>query len=540
MKRNRFRFFVGLFALGTSIGAYSCKEKEFFGEDPYAGGKEALGVSFIGDYSDPEGGAPGTEVKFGIKGLKKWDNKFKFYLNEQESQVVDLTDSTITVIVPELVSSGGASVRLEGQVFFGPRFDVEGSISIDKNYAIVNGTNYQIADALEVDNNLILVGGFTNFENQATKQKPINSVVAINEKGQLSTAYNFELGASGNINSILKLNNNQFIVAGGLSGFNNHSGIMGITRLNYDGKLDTSIVEVINLTPANEKMGLDTIPTFNGGVYGGIRQAFLQKMPNNEEMIVAIGGFRQYGTYYLERATRDYKPVDITNIPNVVRMDIHGNIDSTYAKNPSSTGFHTFANGDITAGYMDASNRLVIVGSFTTFQGKPANRIVRLDANGQVDDTFNPGTGANGNITNIQFDPVSNTFFIVGAFTQYNGVNTPGIVRLKADGSIDDTFKFKSLEGGIPTFAKQLSSGKILVTGTFERYDNILRRGMLILESDGEAKQEYNSYGAFQGTVNKVIETTSSNGNPALILMGYIRKFNDQDAKNILKIEFTN
>lgn len=524
----------------TSIGVQSCKEREIFGEDPYAGGKEALGVAFVGDYADPEGGAPGSEVTFGVKGLRAYENKFTFYINEEEAEIVTLTDSTITVIVPELVSSGGASVRLEGQVFFGPRFEVEGKVQIDKNYAIVNGTNYQISDALEVNNNLLLVGGFTDFENLATKEKPINNIVAIDNQGQIATSYNFGNGSNGNINSILRLSNNQFIVAGGLGGFNNHTGIMGMTRLNNDGQLDTTVIEVINLTPNNEKMGFDTIPAFNGGVYGGIRQAFLQKNTPKGEQIVAIGNFRQYGTYFLERATRDYKPVDITNIPNVVRMDIDGKIDSTYAKNPNSTGFHTFANGDISAGHMDDNSRLIIVGSFTTFQGKNANRIVRLDENGQVDQSFNAGTGANGNITNIQYDPVSQTYLIVGPFTEYSGVKVSGIARLKEDGSLDETFQFRALEGGIPTFAKQLSSGKILVTGTFERYDNILRRGMLILEADGEAKQAYNSYGAFEGTVNKVVESTSSNGKPALILMGYIQKFNDQSAKNILKIEISN
>ena len=115
------------------MGARRCACIEYLARDdtafaPYAGGKEALGVAFVGDYADPESGAPGTEVTFGVKGLKAYENKFTFYINEEEAEIVTLTDSTITVIVPELVSSGGASVRLEGQVFFGPRFEVEGNV----------------------------------------------------------------------------------------------------------------------------------------------------------------------------------------------------------------------------------------------------------------------------------------------------------------------------------------------------------------------------------------------------------------------------
>jgi hypothetical protein len=540
MKIKGLKILICLLISSISYGLYSCKEQEVFGEDPYAGGKEALGVTFVGDYASPESGAPGSQVTFGVKGLKNWENKFKFYLNEQETEVLNYTDSTITVVVPELVSTGGASIRLEGQVFFGPRFEVEGKVKIDNNYKIVNGTNYQISDALEINNHLILVGGFTNFENKATTDKPINSIVAINNEGELSTSYEFGRGANGNISSIVKLSNNQMIVAGGLYGFNNHSGVMGITRLNNDGKLDTTIIEVINLEPEKEHMGFDTIPSFNGGVYGGITKVFAQEDPINGDKIVAIGNFRQYGQYYLERATRDYKPIDITNSPNIIRMDMNGKIDSSYAINPATGGFFNFANGGISDGYMHANHKLVMVGSFTNIQGASANRIVRMNEFGLIDPTFNAGTGANDAISNIEYDPHTDTYMIVGQFTQYNGVAVSGIARLKGDGSLDQTFNFRSLEGGVPTYAKQLSSGKIIVTGTFQKYDNVLRRGMLILESDGEAKQDYNSYGGFSGTVFNVVESTSSNGHPALIMMGYIQKFNDQNVYNILKVEIAN
>lgn len=524
-----------------ALMAVACKEKEILGEDPYGGGKDNLGIAFIGDYPSPENGQPGTEVTFNIRGLKKFENQYEFFINEQRSEVVSLTDSTITIIVPELVSSGGASVRVDGQVFFGPRLEVEGKVNVDINYKIVNGTNSQISDAIEADGSMIIVGGFTNFENLASNALPINNIVALTNTGARSSAHVFGRGGNGNISSIIKLSNNQYVIGGGFSSFNNHPGILNVTALHNNGQLDTTVVEVINLNPEDDKDGLDTVPTFNGGVYGGVRKLLHQNHPDLGERIIAVGSFMQYGTYFYPRSTRDNHIVDITQVRNIMRFDSNGKIDSTFAINTAANSFLAGANGDIvTAHYRTTDDKIVLAGRFTTFQGKPANRLVRLSVDGYFDDTFNIGSGANGPISSLEYDPITDTYMVVGEFTQYNGVSVDGIVRIHEDGSVDPTFQFRSVEGGRPNYAKQLSTGKVIVSGTFERYDNVIRRGLLILESDGEAKQEYNSFGSFEGVINKIIESNSSNGQPGVILMGYIIKFNDLRVNNILKIEIEN
>ena len=217
-------------------------------------------------------------------------------------------------------------------------------------------------------------------------------------------------------------------------------------------------------------------------------------------------------------------------------MDPDGNLDEDYnfdASGKSNPG----ANGYINDAYLQADNSLVIVGDFTTFHGTSANRIVRLDKDGNVDPTFNVGSGANDRIASINFDPVSKTFLIVGRFTSFNGQPAANIVRLKEDGSVDNSFQLLKFTGGTPNFAQQLSSGKVIVSGNFIKYNNITRRGFLVLNSDGSLSQEYNNIGAFEGQIRKAIETTSSLGNPAVILIGFIQKFNDQRVGNILRVE---
>ena len=538
IKCVRSGFLLGfLFALLVS----GCTKKTVIGEDPYAGGKEALGIRFVGDYPIPERGAPGSHVTFQVEGLKAWENKFEFRINDELAEVVSLTDSTIRVIVPALVSTGGASIKLEGQVFFGPRFEVLGNVSIDKNFKVVNGSNATILDAASFNAGYMLVGGFTDFENQASPTKAINRISGISADGTFNQSEIFGKGADGAIVSVNRIpSNGQYIVAGSFFSFNDREGMANITRLNSNGTLDSTIQDdLINLTPNKPENGKDTVSTFNASLFKGTVAKSFISVTDKGEQITVVGSFREYGAIDYTRATRAHRPTKITSINHVLRLSIDGELDEEYNFDESGKT-NIGANGNITDAHLQSDNKLVLVGSFTTFHGTSANRIVRLDNDGKVDDTFNVGMGANDVISSIVYDPISQTYLLVGAFTTFNGKPVNKIVRLHIDGSIDDSFAPLEFGGGVPNFAHQLKNGKVLISGNFLKYDNITRRGFLLLNNDGSISQEFNNVGAFEGQVFKVIETTSALGNPAVILIGYIQKFNDQKVGNILQVEIKN
>ncbi|MFB5945245.1 DUF5008 domain-containing protein [Albibacterium profundi] len=518
----------------------ACQNKEIIGEDPYAGGKEALGVRFIGDYPTPESGLPGSSVTFSVEGLAAWEGKFDFFINDEPAEVMSVTDSTIQVIVPEEASSGGASISLEGQVFFGPRFNIEGNVSLDENYEVVNGTNSPVQDLIDFQSGYVLVGSFTNFENKAGAGTWINRIVSISSLGAYQENINSTKGANGTLLSINRLSDGKYIVSGAFNSYNDIGGINGITRLNADFSIDSIRKEMINLTPDEPLNGWDTVATFNGGVFGTVLKSFVSQTPDKGEQITVVGDFRQYGSYYYERATRDYQPMDIVTVPQVVRMDTHGKIDSTYNFDKAAGKFNLGGNGFVLDAVQTADNKIVLVGSFTTFHGESANYIVMLDEDGHVDPAFNVGSGANDVVSSIEYDPVSDTYLLVGAFSSFNGQQANRIVRINGDGAIDQSFEVSEFEGGEPNFAYQLKSGMIIVSGTFEKYNNITRRGFLILNNDGTVTQKYNNVGAFEGKIHKVVETSSTLGHPAVLLIGYIGKFNDQDAGNIIRVEIKN
>ncbi|ULT26027.1 hypothetical protein KUH03_03380 [Sphingobacterium sp. E70] len=42
-----------------------------------------------------------------------------------------------------------------------------------------------------------------------------------------------------------------------------------------------------------------------------------------------------------------------------------------------------------------------------------------------------------------------------------------------------------------------MDNGLLLVSGTFKRYDNVIREGLMILNSDGSLAKGYNNTGDF-------------------------------------------
>ena len=115
-------------------------EANSIGEDPYAGGREPLAVKLLADKPDPESAGPNELVTFKASGLAKYchpeENKydFEFYIANEQCTVENATDSTVTVKLPGALSSGPAYLVMESQIFYGPYFNVLGSVSVDKGF----------------------------------------------------------------------------------------------------------------------------------------------------------------------------------------------------------------------------------------------------------------------------------------------------------------------------------------------------------------------------------------------------------------------
>src|SRR5690606_13622326 len=88
---------------------------------------------------------------------------------------------------------------------------------------------------------------------------------------------------------------------------------------------------------------------------------------------------------------------------------------------------------------LQADSKIIAGGDFVTFNGVAKKRLVRLNPDGSIDPTFNIGTGFNKIVTSVTVQP-DQKIIVSGHFTGYNTTSQKRIVRLNPDGSVDQTF----------------------------------------------------------------------------------------------------
>lgn len=146
--------------------------------------------------------------------------------------------------------------------------------------------------------------------------------------------------------------------------------------------------------------------------------------------------------------------------------------------------------------------KIIVGGTFTNYNGTPANSIARLNADGSQDLSFDPGTGAIGapaadpNVYAIAVQP-DGKIILAGSFRFYNGVARNRITRLNSDGSLDMGFNPQDPDGtGGPnervTCMALQPDGKIMIGGFFTTYNNAPRKYVARLNSDGSLNYAFN------------------------------------------------
>lgn len=179
----------------------------------------------------------------------------------------------------------------------------------------------------------------------------------------------------------------------------------------------------------------------------------------------------------------------------IARLTVDGDLDTSF--DPGSG-----ASSAVRALAIDDTGRILIAGSFTTYNGTNRNRVSRLNADGTLDTNFDPGTGANGNVYGIQIDQSGN-ILLVGEFNEYNGTTRNRVVRVSNGGTIDNTFNPGAGPDGIVRTVKVDAQNRIFIAGTFDQYDGNNRRNVVRLQADGRLDTGFTN-SACCGDVNTI------------------------------------
>lgn len=513
----------------------ACKKSQVF-DNPYAGGQSPLNINVsLITPPTPVSGNPGTQVTFAATGLLPYKDQLVFSFNGTPATVTGITATGITVQIPTNASTGVTTIAVGNQIFFGPRFQVSGKISVDPTFTVISGANNTVNNALSLpqfNGKIVYVGAFTDYDYKAIIT-PINHLTRAYKDGPMDLSFNGG-GTDGQINSIIQLGTNYFI-AGSFGGyfFNNYKSVLtnmsNITRLNANFGADSVVV--------NPYLGTGKargVPAFNGSTNGPISKLFA-----SQGKVVAIGNFGAY--FYNQYSVPFNKPETYyTTMPQVVRFNTDGSLDSTYNYDLVNHTGLAGGNGSVTDGYMQADGKLVLVGNFTKWDSIAAGHIVRLNTDGTVDQTFNTGAGTDKIVTGISFNSTTNRFIICGSFSSYNGTASSGLAMLNPDGSMDNSFVSKGFTPqGLPSFARQLSNGLIVVSGSFTSYANYRRSGFMILNPTGDLATDYNCIGDFKGYLKDLFESTNSQGQLTITLMGNFSQIDGLPAYNVTRLVLT-
>ncbi len=212
----------------------------------------------------------------------------------------------------------------------------------------------------------------------------------------------------------------------------------------------------------------------------------------------------------------------------VIRLNTDGTIDGTFVY---GNGFNTTAHSVI----VQPDGNILVGGAFTSYDGTGANRIIRLDTVGTIDGTFVYGTGLNGIASSLAIQS-DGKILVGGNFTTYNGTAANRIIRLNTDGTVDGTFVYGTgLTGGVTEVLAITiqSDGKILIGGTFTDYNGTSANNIIRLNSDGTIDGTF-----IYGTgFNNEVRDISVQSNGKIICLGNFTSYQGTTYNRIVRLD---
>ena len=394
----------------------------------------------------------------------------------------------VTVITPTTdgkIYIGGNFPQYNGTVM-GRIARINADGSRDASFATAGGADQTIRTiTVQPDGKVIASGFMLTFGGF-----PANGIIRLNPTGSVDQTFN--VAGSDSVIIAHALQPDGKIMIGGsftaLAGATRHC----ISRLNADGTNDATfdpgsgvggatIVNDITLMPDGKAILNGTFTAYNGSANGGLIRinadgSFDAPLALTSSVVGNIQALAVYpGNKVMVGGT--FSIVGNTPRANIARLNADGTNDASF--DPG-----TAANSIVQSFAVQPDGKIIVGGSFTTFNGATANRIVRLNENGSIDSSFNTGTGLNGSLDAMLL-LADGKLMIAGGFAQVNGTVVNRIARLNPDGSIDGTFTAGT---GLNSTVKQINllpDGKFMIGGQFTTYNGITRNRMARINADG-------------------------------------------------------
>ncbi len=321
--------------------------------------------------------------------------------------------------------------------------------SLDQTFVVGSGFDKQVSTlVLQPDGKLIAAGEFSTYGGPANSS---NRIIRLNSDGSIDKSFVINSGFQGEVFAIALQADGKVVVGGMLAKFNGIS-CGGLVRLNSNGSLDQSFV-------------------FINGISGYVYSLCL--LPGGK--IMAGGYFGHYNK---------------TVAYGIVRLNNDGTHDNSFAVNKG------FGTGSVWALAALPNGKIIAGGDFTSYQGTPCHNLVRLNSDGSFDITFKQAGKPTKEYSGYAVFTLSlqqdGKIIAAGKFDYYGSVLKQSIVKLNADGSIDDSFGGQTGfdtngHGGATVSSVAITSeGNIVAAGYYKRYDSQIRNNITKLDKNGK------------------------------------------------------
>lgn len=261
-----------------------------------------------------------------------------------------------------------------------------------------------------------------------------------------------------------------------------------IGRLNPDGTLDSTFTVSLNNTVRALAVQSDDKILVGGDFtnFSSTERDKLIRLTSEGALDGSFSRIRIVGSVYAIAVQQDGKILiggDFSQIVigtstlydriNIARLNANGTMDSSF--NPG-------APGDVRALTVQQDGKILVGGYINTLAGVACNRIGRLNENGSLDPSFT--ASANNGVFAIAVH-ANGRILIGGKFSSVNGV-TPrgGIARLYPNGSLDLTLAPTLGRNDVKTIVIQ-PNGKILFGGWFSEVNGLTRTMLARMNFDG-------------------------------------------------------
>ncbi len=354
--------------------------------------------------------------------------------------------------------------------------------AVDTDFLIGNGANNEVQTiALQTDGKILLGGAFSMVSGQTQR-----GIARLNVDGSLDLSLHAtSMSQVSGVNLIKVQDDGKILVFGGFYPYDGSS-YKRIARLNWDGSLNASL-----------STGTGAAPVYGVGLLG------------NGQIIIG-GWFDNYNGISRK---------------GIARLNSDGSYDSSFPAYSNLTQ-------DISSLALQGDGKIVIGGWFTTDNWVTYSALLRLNSDGGIDTSFiRPDQGPNNYVYAIALQS-DGKIIIAGSFTTYNGFSCNRLARINSDGSLDATFN-ATLSGDFVTTIAIQSDGKILVGGRFTSFNGISRNNIARLNSDGSLDESFLlAGGGTDDSVRSIAVQTDGN----IIIGGDFTLVNGLNKKRLIRL----